>query len=193
MGSDRDQGREARWHPHDGVAAHQHEGPTPARNREGKVECGDDPDHSKRVPLLHEPVIPPLRRDLSTVKLSGLSNREVTDVDHFLDLSTGFTEDLSVLEADQAGQVVLRPPEGVTQLAHHVAPLWSRHRPPPAESLKGCPDGARAIGFARAPNVRKDVSRRRITRLNHRAFPALNERAALGDAPLAAANPQLDL
>jgi hypothetical protein len=107
MTGERGQRRQLRRLPDDGVTADQCHGGVPGPDGGGEVERADHTHDAERVPGLHQPVTRTLRGHRLAVELAGEAHGEVADVDHLLDLTARLGGDLSDLEADQCGQVVL--------------------------------------------------------------------------------------
>jgi hypothetical protein len=87
------------------------------------------------VPHLGEAVAGALRGDGAAVELAGQTHREVTDVDHFLDLAQGFGADLADFDGDEVGQVTLVLSEQVSQSADKYAAAGGRCGAPGKEGL----------------------------------------------------------
>src|SRR5215475_2364366 len=96
-----------RWLPDDTVAAHQSKGCVPCPHRDRKIECRDDADDSERMPAFHHPMLAALGRDRQAIELTGKPDREVTDVNHLLDLAKAFRHDLANLDRNEPAKSLL--------------------------------------------------------------------------------------
>jgi hypothetical protein len=75
-----------------------------------------------------------------------------------LDFTRSLAQDLSILEADQAGEGFLSRAKSVTQAAHYVRTLRGWHYPSAQEGLLRFGDRSRALSFARGPNARQTIA-----------------------------------
>src|SRR5262249_11769621 len=149
---ERRQRRLLRGLPDHGIAADQRDCRVPRPYRHREIECGDDADRRERMPSLHHAMARPLRGDGEAVELAREAAREVADVEHRLDLAAAFLEDLAVLEGDEPAEIVLRPPELLTQKPDELAAVWRGHGAP----LPKGRIGARDLGFDRRGAVALD-------------------------------------
>ena len=125
--------------PEGGVAADRGEGRVPGPDRHREVEGGDDAHDPQRVPLLVHAVAGPLGVHGQAVELPREADGEVADVDHLLDLALALGADLAHLQRDQGAQGFLELPEGVSELADHLAALGGGKLAPAEEGLLGPP------------------------------------------------------
>jgi len=119
--------------PQHRVPAHQGDGGVPAPDRHGEVERGDHAGHPQGVPLLLQPVLPPLAGQGAAVELPGQAHGQVTDVDHLLHFAQRLPGGLAHLQGDQGGQVGLPPAQFLAQGLDHLAALGRGHQPPVGE------------------------------------------------------------
>ena len=73
------------------------------------------------MPLFHEPVTRPLRLNCQAVQHTGLANRKVADVDHFLHFAFAFSDDFSRLEGHELAELMFQFAQRVTQTANRLA------------------------------------------------------------------------
>jgi hypothetical protein len=69
------------------------------------------------------------------MELPRETNREVANVDHFLDFAEALLEDLPSFERDQPRQRLLCGPQLFANKPHQLAPARRRDRPPPQEGF----------------------------------------------------------
>ena len=134
------------------------------------------------MPLFDQPVVASLGRNLPAEELPGLPDREVTDIDDLLDLAASLAQDLAVLEADEPCQVLFSCAKTIAEPAHDLATMRGRHQPPPRERLVRLCHGAPAVVRARGSNMRQDLARGRVARLDRCSRGVIVERASVGDA-----------
>lgn len=93
------------------------------------------------MPGLGETVAGALGGDRTAVELAGEADREVADVDHFLDLAERLGADLARFDGDEVGQLVLVVTQQLAQAAHEFAAAGRRRGAPGEERLAGGGDG----------------------------------------------------
>ena len=101
--------------PDNRIPANQRKSCVPRPDGDRKVERADDQHRPKRMPLLHHAVAGPLTGDRETVELARETDCEVADVDHLLDLSEAFLDDLAAFQRYQTGEKLLRCPKLLTE------------------------------------------------------------------------------
>ena len=99
------------------------------------------------MPGLHQPVAGTLGCDGLAVQLARQPDGELADVDHLLHLAEGLRGDLSRLDADQRGQIVLVLDEQFAEPRHQRAAHRCRRRAPRGKRL--CRFGNGRIGLFR--------------------------------------------
>ncbi|VTR69364.1 hypothetical protein DESC_740103 [Desulfosarcina cetonica] len=116
--------------PEDGVAAYggQHGVPGPWGHRE--VERTNDADHPQGMILVVHAVIAPFRCHGESVKLPGLPQGKVTDIDHFLNFPPSFLEGFAHFVGNQRAQGLLEAAQLDTDLADDVTAFGRRDLAP---------------------------------------------------------------
>jgi hypothetical protein len=79
----------------------------------------------------------PLAWHRKTVKLTRQSDREIRYVDHFLDFTSAFSQDLAHFHRYQRCEIVFEMPEFVRDFAHDLPALGCRNQPPTSEHFDG--------------------------------------------------------
>ncbi len=78
-----------------------------AQTATGKLNAVITPDHTERMPGLHQPMRRPLRGDGAAVELARQADGELADVDHLLHFAQRLGGDLADLDGHQRREVVL--------------------------------------------------------------------------------------
>ena len=123
----------------------------------------------------------PLGVHLAAVQLARQADREVADVDDFLDLAAGLAQDLAVFEADEPRQVFFARPERLTEPADDLAATRRGYLAPRTECLLGGADSLVVLGLAGRTDACQQTPRGWIERVDGRTA-TLQELAASGDA-----------
>lgn len=79
----------------------------------------------------------PFRSDGQTVELAGKADREVTNVDHFLDLTEALLKNLSGLERHQAAKGLLVPAKLVAEKPDELSAARRRDISPVLKGVLG--------------------------------------------------------
>src|SRR5436305_9129849 len=133
------------------------------------------------MPLLHEPMVPPLGLNGQAVKHSRLADGEVADVDHLLYFALAFGDDLAGLERDELAELRFQFAQGVPELTHGFAADWSRRNAPFLEGLLGGCDRLLVFRVCRRPDTRQKfaVDRRKFFDDRSTASPIAVEDAGI--------------
>src|SRR5436305_2906684 len=107
------------------------------------------------MPLLHEPMVPPLGLNGQAVKHSRLADGEVADVDHLLYFALAFGNDLAGLERDELTELRFQFAQGVPELTHGFAADWSRRNAPFLEGLLCARNRLLVFGARRRSDTRQ--------------------------------------
>ena len=87
------------------------------------------------MPLLVHAMLRALARHRKTVKLTGKTDREIRDVDHFLNFAFAFGENLAHFERHQHAEIVFEQTQFVAYFTRDLATLGSRKHTPSLEYL----------------------------------------------------------
>ena len=133
------------------------------------------------MPLLEHPVVGSLRRHRVAVELTGETDREVTDIDHLLDLTLALGDDLAHFEAHQLAELTLVLAQLVSDLPHDLAAARSRYLPPLEKRPVGPLRNLLVFFLRDLPDVGDDgtVDRARNLELRSRAEPLAAEAAGV--------------
>src|SRR3954463_7638559 len=82
------------------------------------------------MPVFSKSVASPLAGDRLAIKLTAQSDREVADIDDFLNFAAGLGHDLTRFPGDKSCQVVLVLAKGITDSANELAAGWRRRVAP---------------------------------------------------------------
>jgi len=91
------------------------------------------------------------RCDRQSVELPRQADGEVADIDHLLDLTAAFVEDLAGFECHESGQFILVFAQRLTEATNQFAASWRGHRLPEGKGIHG--PGDRGIGRGRRVGV----------------------------------------
>src|SRR4029077_2303997 len=115
-------------------------------------------------------------------ELSRLADGQVADVDDLLHFAACLGQDLAVLEADQAGEVLLARAEAVAQAANDLSAQRSRHQTPSRESLVRGPDRCLDLSGRGGLDVGEHLGGGGVVAFDRRAARVLLELSAVGNA-----------
>ena len=121
------QRRLAGWFPDRRIAANGGQRAVPRPDRDRKIESSNDADDTQRMPLLHHPVLRPLRSDGQPVKLSRKPDRKIADIDHLLHFALAFGDDFAASSVTSAAQVFLGGAKRCRSCAINFAALRGGH------------------------------------------------------------------
>ncbi len=119
-----------RWLPNTNVTANPCKGRVPVPNRNREVERGDNSHDSQRVVLLVHAVRRALGMHGQTVKLTGKSHSEITDVNHFLNFTQTFLERFTHFIRNQLTQRLFVFADLFSKLTNHFSTLRCRNCAP---------------------------------------------------------------
>src|SRR3970282_743111 len=85
--------------------------------------------------MLVHPVFGPLRSHGAAVQLAGEADREIANVDHLLNLTDPFRQDLSHLQGDQGPESLDVVAQGVSEATDVLGALVRRKQLPTLEGL----------------------------------------------------------
>src|SRR5699024_6167464 len=142
VGTKRTEGDCLRRLPHHSIAADQGQSRVPGVDGYREVEGGDDTDDTEWMPGLHESVARALGRHGQAVEHAGLSDGEVANIDHLLNLTLSLGHGLTGFCLNQHSQITLVLSQQLTPAFHHSAPGRCRDCAPGLESLMGAVDGS---------------------------------------------------
>mmetsp|Transcript_23198 Transcript_23198/g.54798 ORF Transcript_23198/g.54798 Transcript_23198/m.54798 type:complete len:339 (+) Transcript_23198:3232-4248(+) len=146
------------WLPHAAVTSHQSQGRVPGPHGHREVEGRDDADDAQRQPLLHHAVAGALAGDRQAVQLARQADRELADVDHFLDFAQAFARDLAGLDGHQLRELGLVGAQLLAEQAHELAALRRGHDAPGLEGLMRAADGGLHVGGAGRGELREHAA-----------------------------------
>ncbi|KPW59959.1 Uncharacterized protein ALO80_05928 [Pseudomonas caricapapayae] len=102
--------------------------PGPDCNRE--VERADHPDHTQRMPGFTHVVAGTFRGNGQAVQLTRQTDREVADIDHFLNFAQALLSDLACFDRHQFAQISLVLAQHFTKDPYQLATPGGRHCAP---------------------------------------------------------------
>ena len=123
--------------PDDGVAADDRQRRVPRPYGDREVEGGDDADDAERMPGFHHAVARTFGGDRQAVELTGETDREIADVDHFLHFAETFGRDLAGFDGDEAAEIGLMGAQFLAEQADQFAALRGGNQAPGAECCVG--------------------------------------------------------
>ena len=135
LAGQRTQRRFLRRLPHQRIAAHQRQRRVPRPHRHGKIEGGDDADHTQRMPLLHHAMLGPLAGNGQPRKLARQTHGKIADVDQLLHLAQGFLHRLARFQHDETGQISFAFARNLAHHPHQFATPGSRQLAPVQKTM----------------------------------------------------------
>ena len=138
----------------------------PGPDRDGEIKRGDRADQAERMPLLVHAMCRTLRVHGLSVEHAGLADREIRDINHFLDFTDALGLDLAVLERYEPPKRVPVLPERIANQAYRVAANRCRNRAPLGKRLLGPPDDFVIFGRGRRPHACDHIPGRGINRFD---------------------------
>ncbi len=152
--------------PDGGIAADRGQQRIPGPDRDREIECGHDPDHAERVPLVVHPVARALGVHGLAVQHARLTDGEVADIDHFLDLAVALGLDFAHLHRDQAAERILVVSQRLGNPAHGLATARCRDLAPFACGLDGLLHDLFVIGSGCGMDTGDDFAGGRVDRVD---------------------------
>jgi hypothetical protein len=118
------------------------------------------------MPLLEHAVVRALGMHAESVQHPGLADREVGDIDHFLDFAVALGLDLAHLERHEAAEIGFQSPQLLADQAHGLAALRRRHLDPFARCVPRRGDHLLVLGRRRRSDTGDQFAGRGVDRVD---------------------------